>query len=572
MRASDPASPLLFVPIGRDSSPCDLLHEQPLGRLELGGALEALSFAFASGDGDVFTRLLEHSPTAPSLFDPNDFVRDLDLWHFVERCMPVFARGQRRPAQSLGYLLRVVASPPRERAHLEFRQRICAELASSPALAERLEELYVRLQQFRQRISRPSVGIQDGIERRLGILHATRAVIESLSSDFAGTTSGLQRLQRFGQAIAQSTGYRRLCELLAYEQHRAEVDLRISVGFDGRVRSFQALEQREDRSNAFYATAFGRLWTRLLLLASGYRASTGELLSRLVDAVFSELEPQVIYFFQLLGDVEVYLAALGFRRLAAEAGHVVCLPEVSEHGPRSLWGLFNPWLVAEGRACQPCDLELREGEHLVLITGPQLRRQDALAAVAVSEPAARAERPVRAGGAGRAAPGERAVRVAGRAHADRSVEGRLGTELLRIRRLFERLRENSMVVMDELCSGTNPSEGEALMQLVLEALYELAPQAFITTHFLELAARLAGSTRRHRFLQTELDEHEQPTYRFSDGVARTSLAHRVAERLGITRDSLRALMLLNNPQFAWRWAQARAGELASPRARANLES
>jgi len=152
------------------------------------------------------------------------------------------------------------------------------------------------------------------------------------------------------------------------------------------------------------------------------------------------------------------------------------------------------------------------------------------------------------------------------------VEGRLGTELLRIRRLFERLRENSMVVMDELCSGTNPSEGEALMQLVLEALCELAPQAFITTHFLELAARLAGSTRRHRFLQTELDEHEQPTYRFSDGVARTSLAHRVAERLGITRDSLRALMLLNNPQFAWRWAQARAGELASPRARANLES
>jgi len=572
MRASDPASPLLFVPIGRDSSPCDLLHEQPLGRLELGGALEALSFAFASGDGDVFTRLLEHSPTAPSLFDPNDFVRDLDLWHFVERCMPVFARGQRRPAQSLGYLLRVVASPPRERAHLEFRQRICAELASSPALAERLEELYVRLRQFRQRISRPSVGIQDGIERRLAILHATRAVIESLSSDFAGTTSGLQRLQSFGQTIAQSTGYRRLCELLAYEQHRAEVDLRISVGFDGRVRSFQALEQREDRSNAFYATAFGRLWTRLLLLASGYRASTGELLSRLVDAVFSELEPQVIYFFQLLGDVEVYLAALGFRRLAAEAGHVVCLPEVSEHGPRSLWGLFNPWLVAEGRACQPCDLELQEGEHLVLVTGPNsggktrllqsLCLSQLLGQSGLFVPAAQAEL--------RRVNGLFASLVE-HTQTDQ-VEGRLGTELLRIRRLFERLRENSMVVMDELCSGTNPSEGEALMQLVLEALCELAPQAFITTHFLELAARLAGSTRRHRFLQTELDEHEQPTYRFSDGVARTSLAHRVAERLGITRDSLRALMLLNNPQFAWRWAQARAGELASPRARANLES
>jgi DNA mismatch repair protein MutS2 len=107
--------------------------------------------------------------------------------------------------------------------------------------------------------------------------------------------------------------------------------------------------------------------------------------------------------------------------------------------------------------------------------------------------------------------------------------------------------------MDELCSGTNPSEGEALMQLVLDALYELSPQAFISTHFLEFAGRLAASTRRHRFLQAELDAHEQPTYRFRDGVARTSLAHRVAERLGVTHESLRALMLHNNPQLAQRW-------------------
>jgi len=560
VRAPEPVSPLLQVPIGLDASPCDLLHEPAIGRLELGGALQSLSFAFASGDGDVFTRLLDHSPTAPSLFDPNDFVRDLELGQFVERCLPVFAGGHRRPAQSLGYLLRVVASPPRERAHLEFRQSICAELASSPELAERLEELYVRLCQFRHRISRPSVGIQDGIERRLGILHAARAVIESLSSDFAGTTSGLSRLHRFGQAIAESTGYHRLCELLEYEQRRAEVDLRISVGFDGRVRSFQLLEQRENRSNAFYATAFGRLWTRLLLLASGYRASTGELLSRLVDAAFSELEPQLIYFFQLLGDVEVYLAALGFRRLAQEAGHAVCLPEVCEHGPRALYGLFNPWLVAEGRACQPCDVELGEREHLVFITGPNsggktrllqsLCLSQLLGQSGLFVPAARAEL--------RRASGLFASLLE-HTQADQR-EGRLGTELLRIRRLFERLRENSMVVMDELCSGTNPSEGEALMQLVLEALYELAPQAFITTHFLGFAAQLAASTRRHRFLQTELDEREQPTYRFSEGVARTSLAHRVAERLGITADSLRALMLHNNPQLARRWAQAASTE------------
>jgi len=106
-----------------------------------------------------------------------------------------------------------------------------------------------------------------------------------------------------------------------------------------------------------------------------------------------------------------------------------------------------------------------------------------------------------------------------------------------------------MVVMDELCSGTNPSEGEALMQLVIDVLFELRPRAFITTHFLEFAAQLAARSQQHRFLQAELDEHEQPTYRFADGVAKTSLAHRVAERLGVTRESLRALMLENNPEL-----------------------
>ena len=40
-----------------------------------------------------------------------------------------------------------------------------------------------------------------------------------------------------------------------------------------------------------------------------------------------------------------------------------------------------------------------------------------------------------------------------------------------------------MVLLDELCSGTNPSEGEEIFELVITLLAELEPQAFITTHF-----------------------------------------------------------------------------------------
>src|SRR5690606_5647146 len=124
-------------------------------------------------------------------------------------------------------------------------------------------------------------------------------------------------------------------------------------------------------------------------------------------------------------------------------------------------------------------------------------------------------------------------------------EGRLGMELLRIRSLFERLPPGAMVLLDELCSGTNPSEGEEIFELVVTMLSRLWPQAFITTHFLTFAARLERERKIPRlgFLQVELDANRRPTYQFTRGVARTSLASDTAERLGVTGEQL--LMLID---------------------------
>jgi DNA mismatch repair protein MutS2 len=134
-------------------------------------------------------------------------------------------------------------------------------------------------------------------------------------------------------------------------------------------------------------------------------------------------------------------------------------------------------------------------------------------------------------------------------HADaHQTEGRLGSELLRVRKVFESVRPGAFLVVDELCSGTNPSEGEEIFRMVLSLLHQLSPQAFISTHFLELAASLfraradarASTTRNSReqgldFLQVELDAQSRPTYRFVPGVASTSLAAQTAARLGVTR-------------------------------------
>jgi DNA mismatch repair protein MutS2 len=123
-------------------------------------------------------------------------------------------------------------------------------------------------------------------------------------------------------------------------------------------------------------------------------------------------------------------------------------------------------------------------------------------------------------------------------------EGRLGTELLRIRRLFERLEYDQLVLLDELCSGTNPSEGEQIVELVISLLTRLRPQALITTHFLQFAERLSKQPPIEdlRFLQVSLDPHLHPLYQFVPGVASTSLASQTAERLGVTREALETLI------------------------------
>jgi DNA mismatch repair protein MutS2 len=66
----------------------------------------------------------------------------------------------------------------------------------------------------------------------------------------------------------------------------------------------------------------------------------------------------------------------------------------------------------------------------------------------------------------------------------------------------------------------------------------------MTTHLLTLATRLSDEppVPTLEFLQVELDEHDRATYAFVPGVAKTSLAHKTAARLGVTRDELETLI------------------------------
>jgi DNA mismatch repair protein MutS2 len=223
----------------------------------------------------------------------------------------------------------------------------------------------------------------------------------------------------------------------------------------------------------------------------------------------------------------------------------VSLPDlVAAEEPRALLGLFNPLLVAHGVKAVPCDLTTDRHATTVLVTGPNSGgKTRLLQSLGLTQLLAQSGLFVPARSARLCLTPGLVVSLIEETKADQA-EGRLGTELLRIRALFERLPPGAMVLLDELCSGTNPSEGEEIFELVVRMLTRLAPQAFITTHFLAFAARLERerTIADLRFLQVDLGPDHKPTYQFAPGVAHTSLAAHAAARLGVTGDQLMALI------------------------------
>lgn len=524
----------------------DLLEPAPRLRVDRGALEQALTFAFASGvSGGLFTEALEGARVEPT-WDPALFAKDVFLRELVARSFRVIVDGCDYVV-SERYLTRLLAAPPTEIHVVRYRQAILRELSESAELRQQLERLYALLCRFRGALEGTTAGNKwDATRRQLDILALAKAIFDHLASSFEAAASGLARLRELGRAITASEPYRALRDLLDYDEHLATLTLKIRVGADGRVRGFDILSIQENTDNPFVASPARRVLSKVELFARGYRFGEDEVMGRLLDAVFEGIEDEIAKLPQLVGDIELYLGALGFRDRALAAGLEACLPELvsAEDGGRELAGLFNPLLLAHGVVPVPCDLRSDRYDTTTIITGPNSGgKTRLLQSLGLAQLLAQSGLFVPARRARLALVPALVMSLNEEARADQS-EGRLGMELLRIRALFERLPPRAMVVLDELCSGTNPSEGEEIFELVVTLLAELRPQAWITTHFLTFAARLERepSVTALRFLQVELDPGQLPTYQFTPGVATTSLAEHAARRLGVTREQLLGLV------------------------------
>lgn len=537
----------------------DLLYPRPTARVDERLLEELLELSFLGREaGADLSEVLETVELPDSPWRSEFFAEGLFLDELLDRCFTVSLHGRRFPLHRR-FLRTVLGRPPVDPQVVRHRQAILAELEEDGEVRRRAEDLYVALFDLLSLFKAPGGGNLGGVDPdhasfRLEILRQVERVVTLLAEGFAGCRSGLVRLSEVAVDVRESREYRLLDALLEHEEHLAELAVQVRVGADGRIRSLAVQGVVENEENHFHRGPLRRWLDRLKLRWGGFDLDRREVVNRLIVAVYQEIAPALRSLLQLIGHLEVYLGALAFADAARSHGLEVCRAEIlpapsdPEGGPDDrleLDALFNPLLLREGHVIPiPCRIAPRHRSPSLVVTGPNSGgKTRMLQAVGVAQllgqaglyvPARRARLPLARG---------LFVSLIEHATADET-EGRLGAELRRIRRLFEEIRPGSLILLDELCSGTNPSEAVEIVALVLDLLQGLRPTAFVTTHFLDYARGLAADPPYPELevLRVVTSPDHVPTYQFAPGVAATSLAADTARRMGVTFEDLADLL------------------------------
>src|SRR4029453_11008393 len=102
-----------------------------------------------------------------------------------------------------------------------------------------------------------------------------------------------------------------------------------------------------------------------------------------------------------------------------------------------------------------------------------------------------------------------------------------------IERIVEAAGEGCLVLLDELGAGTDPTEGSALAQALLDYFITAGALVAATTHYAELKT-YAHNTPTASNASVEFDvDTLSPTYHLQIGLPGTSHAFAIAERLGL---------------------------------------
>ncbi|MGH0033560.1 MAG: endonuclease MutS2 [Myxococcota bacterium] len=278
-----------------------------------------------------------------------------------------------------------------------------------------------------------------------------------------------------------------------------------------------------------------------------------ELSSRLASAAES-----VQTGLAMLADID-----LAFARARLAIAQDATPPRVERDGVFDLRGLRHPLLPPDEAVAN--DLCLGDGPHVMVISGPNGGGKTvAMKSLALAALGARFGLHVPALPGARVALVDDVLADIGDDQDIRESLSTFSAHMANVASIVSAASEHSLVVLDEVGVGTDPSEGAALAQAVLEQLASRGARVIATTHY-NLLKEMAAVDARFENASFEFDpETLAPTFRLHVGTPGVSSAAAVAARMGMPGEVLeRAEALLERED---RRLDRMLAELASSRA------
>ncbi|MCF7793705.1 MAG: endonuclease MutS2 [Candidatus Cloacimonetes bacterium] len=274
---------------------------------------------------------------------------------------------------------------------------------------------------------------------------------------------------------------------------------------------------------------------------------------REIHRIFIEYTKQLREYKTEIIDNTKILQELDFHFAVGRFSHSISAekPEIVEKPIISLSNARHPLLIHSYGSLKkviPFDLELGREFKLLLISGPNTGGKTVtLKTIGLLTLMALSGLPI-------PARFDSKIGIFPQVFADigdnQSLENALSTFSSHIKNIDEMVKkgtENSLVLIDEIGAATDPEQGSALAQSILEKLAELNCVGVITTHY--TALKIFAEKHKNCMnaaMQFDADKHV-PTYNFKLGLPGNSFAIEVASRLGMNENLInRAKELTGN--------------------------
>lgn len=272
-----------------------------------------------------------------------------------------------------------------------------------------------------------------------------------------------------------------------------------------------------------------------------------------IERIIAELSGDCSYCAESLSADYETCAELNLYFAKANLGAKMrgCIPAISDDGITDLKKARHPLIAAD--KVVPVDIKLGEDYQALIVTGPNtggktviLKTTGLLTAMAMC---------------GLMIPASDGSRVSVFEHIlvnigdQQSIEQSLSTfssHMSSVVQILEAADDRSLILLDELGSGTDPVEGAALAVSIIEDMITKGAKLLVTTHYQELKL-FAIETNGIENASCEFDTATmQPTYRLIIGSPGKSNAFSISSKLGVPQgiiDRAKSLVSSENQRF-----------------------